>query len=74
MLHTYLLRVATALAALVFFGVALGGGDDGDLKLLLVLCVAGDFSDDWDDALDDVRLDGAESESLSFTTCLAFLK
>ena len=67
--------MATALAAFNFFGVALGAGDDGDLKLLLVvLWEAGDLSDDTDDALDDARLDGADSESLSFTTALAFLQ
>ena len=69
---TYLLKVATALAAF-FFWLALGAAEDGDLKLVLELCDAGDFSDDCDDDLDNERLDGINSESLSFTTCLPFL-
>ena len=69
---TYLLKVATALAAF-FFWLALGAAEDGDLKLVLELCDAGDFSDDCDEDLDDERLDGVNSESLSFTTCLPFL-
>ena len=64
--------MATALAAF-FFWLALGAAEDGDLKLVLELCDAGDFSDDCDEDLDDERLDGVNSESLSFTTCLPFL-